>query len=117
MSQSAQAVAPEALTITGPLAMLGTYQVQFSFPSSTTSTRTVSVPIQNPPNGVVTTTIMLQSFDVFYSDNEQYGYGRLQVAQSVGGTQASCTVTLRDNHLNERKWEGTVMGLVTFFGN
>jgi len=118
MSQAAvQEIASAAQVTTAPLAMLGTYQATFSFLPSTSSSRTASVTIQNPPPGVSVTTIALQSFDVEYTNSEQYGFGRLQVNLSVSGSQASCTVTLRDNHTNERQWDGTVTGLVTFFGN
>jgi len=99
------------------LSMLGMYRVQFRFSKSKVSSRTEVVEIQNPPAGLSATTIALQSFDLFYSDEHQYGYGKLQVAQNVEGSKASCTVTLRDNHFNEREWEGTVTGIVTFFGN
>lgn len=114
---AAQEVASAAQVTTAPLAMLGTYQAAFSFLPSTSSSRTASVTIQNPPSGLSMATIALQSFDVEYTNGEQFGFGRLQVALSVSGTQASCTVTLRDNHTNERQWDGTVTGLVTFFGN
>ena len=114
---AAQEVASAAQVTTAPLAMLGTYQAAFNFSPSTNSTRTATVTIQNPPAGVSASTIALQSFDVEYTNQEQYGFGRLQINLSVSGSQASCTVTLRDNHSNERQWDGTVTGLVTFFGN
>lgn len=119
MSQLVKEAASEvdqAFTCPSPLAVLGTYQVQFNFSASKTSSRTVTVAIQNPPDGLIATTIALQSFDLFYSDEIQNGYGKLQVTQSVTGSQASCTVTLRDNHTDHRKWEGTVTGIVTFLG-
>jgi hypothetical protein len=114
---AAQEVASAVQVTAAPLAMLGTYQATFSFLPSTSSTRTASVTIQNPPPGVAVSTIALQSFDVEYTNQEQYGFGRLQINLNVGGTQATCTVTLRDNHTNERQWDGTVTGLVTFYGN
>jgi hypothetical protein len=118
MSQLVKEVASEVdQALTAPLAMLGTYLVQFHFSASKTSTRQEIVPIQNPPAGLIATTIALQSFNLYYSDDKQYGYGKLQVTQHVDGSQASCMVTLSDNHTNERQWEGTVTGLVTFFGN
>ncbi|HKH46479.1 MAG TPA: hypothetical protein VKM72_17595 [Thermoanaerobaculia bacterium] len=119
MSQLAQEVAPETTqsAVTGSLSMLGTYLVTFNFPQSTTSSRTVSAAIQNPPAGTQTVTIAMQSFDVYYTDNEHYDFGRLAVSISASGTtSASCSVTLRDNNVNEREWEGTVRGLVTFYG-
>lgn len=114
MSQLTQEV--ESATLTGKLSMLGTYIVSFTFSQSTTSTRTVTAAVQNPPVGLQASTIALQSFNVYYTDDEQYGFGRLGVSVSVSGNSASCTVTLRDNHLNEREWEGTVSALVTFYG-
>lgn len=115
MSPIAQAAASEALSLSSSPFMLGTYLATFSFSASTTSTRTVSVAI-NPPEGAVTTTVALQSFNVYYSDDEQYGYGDLEVSPSVSGTQASCTVTLRDNNTNKREWQASVTALLTFFG-
>jgi hypothetical protein len=118
MSQLVKEVASEVdQACPAALAMLGMYRVQFRFVRSKISTRTEEVEIQNPPAGLIATTIALQSFDLFYSDNHQYGYGRLQVTQKVEGSKASCTVTLQDNHDNEREWQGTVTGIVTFFGN
>lgn len=119
MSQLTQEVAPEVTlsAVTGPLSMLGSYHVPFNFPQSTTSTRTVSAEIQNPPVGAEMVTIALESFDVYYTDNEHYDFGRLAVSVSASGTTyASCTVTLRDNNVNEREWEGNVRGIVTFYG-
>jgi hypothetical protein len=118
MSQLVKEVASEVdQACPAPLSMLGMYRVQFRFFRSKVSSRTEVVEIQNPPAGLTATTIALQSFDLFYSDQSQYGYGKLQVTQSVEGSKASCTATLRDNHTNDREWEGTVTGIVTFFGN
>jgi hypothetical protein len=117
MSQLVKEVASEVEACPAPLGMLGTYRVEFRFFRSKISSRTEVVEIQNPPAGVIATTIALQSFDIFYSGEHQNGYGKLQVAPSVEGTKARCAVTLRDNHTNEKEWEGTVTGIVTFFGN
>jgi uncharacterized protein YhfF len=118
MSQLTQdAPSQTASSAAAALMMLGVYQASFSFGESSTSTRTATVTLQNVPTGAKTATIALQAFDVYYTDNEQYGFGEFQVALSLPSTsQASCTVTLRDNHLNERQWEGTATGLVTYFG-
>jgi hypothetical protein len=116
-TQEVASETPEAITAVGPLSMLGTYRVVFNFSQSTTSTRSVSAAIQNPPSGTQTVTIALQSYDVYYTDDEHYDFGRLAVSVSTSGTtSASCTVTLRDNHVNEREWEGNVSGIVTFYG-
>jgi hypothetical protein len=116
MSQLTQEVETANAALTGKLSMLGSYIVSFNFTQSATSTRTATAAIQNPPVGLQASTIAVQSFNVYYTDDEQYGFGRLGVSVSVSGNTASCTVTLRDNHLNERVWEGTVTALVTFYG-
>lgn len=117
MSQAAQEVASNAtFTATAPLALLATYQAFFNFGQSSTSTRTATVPLQNVPVGAKTAIIANQAFNIYYTNNEQYGYGALQVSLSTSLSQASCTVTLRDNNTNKRVWEGTVTGIVSFFG-
>jgi hypothetical protein len=117
MSQLTQEVTSQAAqVVTGPLSMLGLYRVQFFFGQSSTSTRTVRLPIQNIPPGVQATSISNESFDIYYTDSEQFGYGKLQVSLSAAGSEAVCTVTLRDNNTNKRKWEGSVTGMVTFYG-
>jgi len=116
MSQVATEVASDAVA-TVPLGMLGSYQVPFTFSQSSTSTRTVSATLQNVPDGALLATIAIQAFNADYTNQEQYGFGQFQVAMSLNGlSSASCTISLRDNHVNSRQWEGTATGLVTYFG-
>jgi hypothetical protein len=117
MSQLVKEVASEVdQAFTTPLSMLGMYKATFNFSASKTSTRTETVTIPNLPAGWTEATIALQSFDLFYINDKENGYGRLQAALNVSGSQASCGVTLRDNHTDHKEWEGTVTGIVTFFG-
>jgi len=113
MSQSTQAV--EVETAVASRSMLGTQVARFHFPSNAgTQRQTDSF---NPPSGKdIVATIALQSFDLQYTGKDShFDYGRLQVALSTSNTEAACTATLRDQ-TDGRKWEGTVTGLVTFFG-
>lgn len=51
----------------------------------------------------------LTSFDFSYTNNNQYGFGRMRVSvQGVGPGTVLCAVTLRDNNTNYRQWQGTV---------
>jgi hypothetical protein len=114
MSQSPEAVE----TAVAVQSFLGSQPVTFPFLSSTKSTRTEKQPV-NPPQGTKSTLIALQGFNVEYTD-EDYELKNLQVSLSISGKTASCTATLRDRNLdsngNGKKWEGSVVGLVTFFG-
>lgn len=113
MSQSAQAV--EAKVAVASRSMLDSRKVELHFPSASESTRTVTASF-NPPAGTQVATIALQGFDLKYTNHNHYDFGQLQVSLSTSNTEAACTVTLRDDNINKREWQGTVTGLVTFFG-
>ncbi len=113
MSQSAQAV--EAKAKVASRSMLDSKKAKLTFAPSSMSTRTQTVSF-NPPQGTQVATIALQDFDLKYSNDKQFGFGTLAISLSTSNTEASCTVTLRDDNANKREWEGTVTGLVTFFG-
>ena len=126
MSQSVQAVEQgvgqvieENLMAQGQL--LGITPASFTFDKSPTSTRTVPFRF-SPPNGNdVSTIIVLQSFNVGYSE-EDYEIENLQISLRVGkdtngNPSAFCTATLRDRNFDTREWQGTVTGLLMFFGN
>jgi hypothetical protein len=112
MSNSNQAV--EAAIM--PSRMLGSEPAFFKFPPSKQSSRAdVSFGL-TPPPGTQTAVIALQSYDLQYTNNKQYGYGRMQISLRTTPNEASCSATLRDDKTNEREWEGTVTGIVTFYG-
>jgi hypothetical protein len=113
MSQSAQAV--EAKVAVTSYTMRGSRVVKLTFPPSSMSTQTKTFPF-DPPTGTQVATIALQDFDLKYTNDNQFGFGTLAISLGTSRTEATCTVTLRDNNLNKRQWEGTVRGLVTFFG-
>ena len=69
----------------------------------------------DPPNGTGSTFIALQGFTIGYSDDD-YELQNLQASLNVSGKTAMCTATLRDRNDNGKKWQGMVVGLVTFFG-
>lgn len=125
MSQSNQAVEQETeqavgqiveqAVVTRGLSMLGSRLAVFNFPSNKTSTRTATAPF-DPPPGTTAATIAQQDFDVKYSNDKQFGFGTLQISLSTTTSVATCTVTLRDNNKDSRVWQGTVRGVVTFFG-
>jgi hypothetical protein len=105
------------LSVLEPLSVLGFVHVPFSFPQSNISTRTVRTQLQNPPSGATQATIAIQSFNVDYTDNSHFDFSRLQVGMDVQPVrEASCTITLRDDKVNERRWEGQAVGLVTYYG-
>jgi hypothetical protein len=110
MSQTAQAVE----TAVAAQSLLGSHRAKFTFPSDKTSTRTAQSSF-NPPSGTQSALIALQEFNVAYSDSD-YELKDLQISLSTTNTQATCTATLRDKNLNGQLWEGTVVGLVMFFG-
>lgn len=94
--------------------LLGYQQVTFVFPSDKTSVRTVTQPL-SPPGKPGSSLITLQGFNVEYTDDD-YELKNLQVSLSTSGTTAICTASLRDRNENGKKWEGSVVGLVTYFG-
>ena len=97
------------------LVVQGVQLVTFDFAPSKTSSRSETKPL-DPPGGTNRAWAVLKSFDLFYSDSHQYGYGRLQVDVEAESVQtAKCTVTLRDDNTDEREWEGGVEALVFFF--
>jgi len=110
MSQSPEAVETAVAT----QSLLRHDTLTFTFLSDNTSTRTRDLPL-NPPHGTQSTLIALQGFNVEYTD-EDYELQNIQVSLSVRGKTASCTATLRDRNENGKRWEGSVNGLVTFFG-
>jgi hypothetical protein len=112
MSQSPEAVG----TAVAAQSMLGSQTVTFVFPSNT-GMRTERASL-NPPHGTESTLIALQGFNVEYTD-EDYELKNLQVSLSISGKTAICTATLRDRQTgtSAKRWEGSVVGLVTFFGN
>lgn len=110
MSQTPEAVE----TAVAAQSLLGSEVITFPFSASKTSTRTVREPL-NPPHGTESTLIALQGFNVAYSDDD-YELQNLQISLRTEGKAASCTATLRDRNPNGREWEGSVVGLVTYFG-
>jgi len=119
MSQVAHEVDSKSATAvaSAPLGLLGTYQVPFSFSNSSTTTRQVTVSLQNVPEGTKLAVIAVQAFEADYTNNEQYGFGAFAVSMTLNGlTSATCSMTLRDNNINKRSWEGYATGIVTFYG-
>lgn len=112
MSQSNQAV--EVAVI--PSRMLGSEQAFFKFPASKQSSRPDLSYGLNPPPGTQTAVIALQSYDLKYTKNDQFGFGQMQISLRTTPNEASCSATLRDDKTNQREWEGTVTGIVTFYG-
>jgi hypothetical protein len=113
MSQSEQVV--EAKTAVTSYTMRGSKVVKLSFAPSTMSTQRTSVSFDYPA-GTQLATIALQDFDLKYTNDKQFGFGTLAINLSTSREVAECSVTLRDDNLNKREWQGTVRGLVTFFG-
>jgi len=109
MPQSAQAVEAKVISY------LGSKVVKLTFAASTMSSQTKTASF-DAPSGTQVATIALQDFDLKYTNTQQFGFGELAISLSTSNTQASCTATLRDNNVNKREWQGTVSGLVTFFG-
>jgi hypothetical protein len=101
------------------LTILGTQTPTFTFPQSKQSSTTIQVALGTIA-GTVDTSIALQSFDVEYINNTEFGFGRLQVDLKTSGSgdswDAYCTVTLRDDTLDNRAWDGSVRAFVTFYG-
>ncbi|HEY2292492.1 MAG TPA: hypothetical protein VGM86_17475 [Thermoanaerobaculia bacterium] len=115
MSQSAQTTAQAADVAVTPSLMLGRQEARFTFIPSSNSTQTQRFTL-SPPDGTQTAVICLQEFDVQYTNRNHFDFGQLRVSLSTSRDLADCTVTLRDDKINERQWEGTVTGLVMFFG-
>ena len=117
MSQTEQAVeqiAEENAVAGGQL--LGSFRLPFNFDRSKTSTRTITIPF-TPPRGTAVSHIFLQGFNVMYV-GEDYEVENLQVSLRIQGTNALCTATLRDRNGgdNGREWQGSVTGLLLYFG-
>jgi hypothetical protein len=114
MSQIVQEDATE--TATKSLGMLGTQEVYFNFPECTHCAETVTQTLQNP-KGALIATIAIKTFDAFYSNHKEHGFGQLTVSMNMGGlTGASCTIGLRDDHNDGRTWSGSATGIVTYYG-
>ena len=94
--------------------ILGTQNVEFIFSAGTYSTVT-EVVLLDPPKHAETAVAMLTGFDVGYTDDEQYGFGALQVELAAISEQSlEAKVTLRDDNINKREWHGTVNATVLF---
>ncbi len=95
--------------------VVGTQNVTFTFGPSKTTERMSQKAIV-PPDHAETAIIMLTGFEVNYTDDDQYGFGKLKTDVMVLSTEAvHATVALRDDKTNDREWEGQVKGLVVFF--
>jgi hypothetical protein len=110
MSQSPEAVE----TAVAVQSLLRSESVTFTFRSDRKSTRTEDQRL-DPPSGTNSILIALQGFNVAYTDSD-YELQNLQISLSISSTTAICTATLRDKNNNGQAWEGTVVGLVTYFG-
>ncbi len=102
--------------VSGGLSMLGKELVRFNFVSSPQSSRRETAEFKKVPHGTSMATIALTGFDLLYSDEEQFGFGRFQVSLTNDLVLALCIATLRDDRTDVRRWQGTVEGLVTYFG-
>jgi hypothetical protein len=99
-------------------ALKSTNPITFNISASKETTRTITVSISAPPSpGMVT--ITLQNFTFAYSDGKQYGFGQMgiELGTVVSGSTwtATCVATLSDDKRDERKWQGTVVGLVSYY--
>jgi hypothetical protein len=99
-----------------PLSMLGSELVKFNFVGSPQSSRHQTVELRRVPPGASSATIALAGFDLAYTDENQFGFGRCRVSLTTDKVVATCWATLRDDRTDQRRWEGTVEGLVTYFG-
>jgi hypothetical protein len=127
MSQSVQAVEQDEQAVGQIIKenvvtqglLLGSSQVRFDFEPSKFSPRTAKVSFTPPPGMQGDPHIVLQEFNVEYTDTD-FELQILQVALKIEGTTAICTATLRDKNGGPNKagqqWTGTVLGLVLFFG-
>jgi hypothetical protein len=99
--------------------LLNFQNLTFVFDESAQSQREAKIALTMPA-GTSTTLLAIQSFDYAYADEKQYGFGRFSLAvrtQNDGTvTNAVCSVALRDNHTDERQWEGRVTVTAYFFG-
>jgi hypothetical protein len=92
--------------------------IQFNISASKETTRTITVSIAPPPSpGMVT--ITLQNFTFAYSDGKQYGFGQMGIelgtVQSGSTWSATCVATLSDDKRDERKWQGSVTGMLYYY--
>lgn len=77
------------------LTILGMYPVNFNFGPSKDSSQNQTTSI-NVPAGTTVLECFLTSSDFSYTNNNQYGFGRMQVSvQGVGPGTVLCAVTLR----------------------
>jgi hypothetical protein len=118
MSQVAQEVVSESTVPAAPMSMFGFSEVSFTFSRSETSTKTQTISLANIPQGAQTATIAVQAFNGQYSGSNHFDFGQLEIAMAVEWSKqsAKCEMSLRDNHQNKREWEGSAVGLVTYFG-
>lgn len=97
------------------LNIYGMQPVQFSFGASKQSSQQQTAQV-NVPAGANGMQVFLTAFDVSYTDNEEYGFGRLQIAvQALSQQTVQCSVTLRDNNTDSREWQGTVTAMAIFY--
>jgi hypothetical protein len=118
MSQVTEEVVSESTVAATPMSMFGSAEVYFAFGRSEKSVKTQTVSLTNIPQGAQTATIAIQAFNAHYSGNKQFGFGQLVLAMAVewGKQSAKCEMSLQDNYENKREWEGSAVGLVTYFG-
>ncbi|MFI9366534.1 hypothetical protein ACIG5E_36605 [Kitasatospora sp. NPDC053057] len=94
---------------------MGIQTVNFDFDDSKDSTRTVNQSV-SVPSGTTSMQVFLNSFDLEYTNSDEYGFGRLQVnVEALSVQEAQCTVTLRDNNTNYREWSGSVTAIAVSF--
>jgi|GEM_PF-3736809 len=97
--------------------ILGYAEGQIQFPPSKTSARSEFENLPAPPHGTDYAIAGLTSYDVQYTDDDQYGFGKLQVEViAISDETVEAKVTLRDDNTNDREWEGNVSYIVLFIG-
>lgn len=97
--------------------ILGYAEGQFNFPPSTTSSRSETHTLPTPPHGTEYAVACLTGYDLQYTDNEQFGFGKFKVELlAISSEAVEATVSLRDNHTDKREWEGQVSYTVLFIG-
>lgn len=97
------------------LTITGLETVEFNFKASKTSKQTTQVQLQTP-SGTSNADLVLKAFDVSYTNDEEYGFGELQInVEALSIQTAACTVTLRDDNTDKREWSGTVTAVALFY--